>query len=398
MNPVRRLFITDYCLTPYENIPKSGILCKGEKIVAVGGSTAFAREPDLEIIEMEGVYAVPGFVDTHIHGAGDFDATNAGSGEAKLSTMGKVLATHGVTSFVPTVTSAPLNIMLSSISAIADMIDSDNEGAEAVGIHVEGPFLNKEKHGSQRIEDVIDIDMGIANELVAAGKGKIKIFTFAPELRNADKLIELFLQNGIRPSMGHSMASESDVIRAVDAGVTRCTHLYNGMPPLHHRDIALTAVALTDDRISIELILDGELLHPRMVDMACRCKPKDKLIGVSDAVQGLDLRDGRYHIGSANISVKGSHVTTDDGVLAGTTLTLEKGWHHLVTYSHLKDTDAAACFTTNPAKDLGLTNVGEIRPGKLANISFFDAETNKIRLTVCRGRIIYDSNGKYSDK
>ena len=194
--------------------------------------------------------------------------------------------------------------------------------------------------------------------------------------------------------MGHSIANEEQVLKAVEAGAQRCTHLFNGMPELHQRRAALTAVALTDDRITIEMILDGFHLHPRMVDLACRAKPKENLIGVSDSIQAAGLKDGTYHIGTEEISVKNGISTTPEGVIAGTTLTLEEGWHHLVTYSHLTLSEAAACFTINPARNVGLDKVGELRPGKQADIAFFDTETNRARLTVSRGRVVFDSEVK----
>jgi N-acetylglucosamine-6-phosphate deacetylase len=289
--------------------------------------------------------------------------------------------------------------MFASLTALVRALDETHAGAEPVGIHMEGPFINKEKHGSQKVEDIFDeIDLGLAKELISAGQDKIKIFTFAPELRGATEFVELLLENGIVPSMGHSVAYEKDVIRAIDAGAVRCTHIFNGMPPLHQREVTLTTVALTDDRITIEIIADGFHLDPRMVDLACRTKPKDKLIGVSDAIQGAGLEDGSYHLGSSEIMVEDGLSRTLDGTIAGTTMTLEKGWHHLVTYSHLQNLEAATCFTVNPAKDIGLTDRGELRPGKRADISFFDSETNKTRLTVSRGRIVYDSQNQFLDE
>ena len=394
----RALYITDFCLTPCQNVPNCGILCQGDKTLAVGGASAFTDEPDLEVFHLRGMYATPGFIDLHIHGAGGFDSSTAHEEGVSIDQMCLTLASHGVTSFMPTIISSARTQMPASISAIAEMIDKPHPGAEPVGIHVEGPFLNQEKHGSQRIEDLIDIDLGFARELIAAGNGKIKVMTFAPELPGAIELIELMLASGIKPSMGHSLADEAHVLKAVDAGATRCTHLYNGMPPLHQRDVALTAVALTDDRITIELILDGSFLHPRMVDLACRAKPKGKLIGISDAVQGAGLNDGRYHLGSSAIDVREGRVTNQDGVLAGTTLTLEKGWHNLITCTHMKSTDAAACFSLNPAFDIGLADVGEIRPGKRADISFFDTATNKTSLTICRGQIVYAADARFKER
>ena len=394
----RKLFITGYCLTPHQTINNGAILVQDDKILAIGGASGFVREPGLEIIELPDCYATPGFVDSHIHGSGGFDSSTAFEEGIDIGEMCRVLAGHGVTSFVPTVISAPPEKILSNMDFLANMLSRpEYPGAEPVGIHIEGPFINRLKHGSQRVEDIREVDLGLAKEIITAGKGKLKIVTFAPELENSTKLIELLLENHIHPSMGHSIASEQDVLRAVDAGARRCTHLYNGMPPLHQRNASLGAVALTDDRITIELILDGSyLLHPRMLDLACRAKPKDKLIGISDCVQGADLRDGRYHLGMSEIEVHGGLATTADGTLAGTTLNLAKGWQCLKTYSHLDDNGAAACVTINPALSLDLDDRGILRPGKRADISFFYQGNNEARLTVSRGRIVFDSEGKYT--
>lgn len=397
MKKRRQLYITGFCLTPHQSINNGAILCEQDRILAVGGASAFVREPDLEIIELEDCYAVPGFVDSHIHGAGGFDSSTAYLEGAEIAELSRILASHGVTSFVPTVISAPREKMLQNLSALSSMLEyGDYPGAEPVGIHIEGPFLNRLKHGSQRVEDISELDMGFARELISTARNKVKIMTFAPELERSVELIELLLENNITPSMGHSIASEEDILRAVDAGARRCTHLYNGMPPLHQRNASLGAVALTDDRITIELILDGShLLHPRMLDLACRAKPKDKLIGISDCVQGADMVDGRYHLGLAEIEVHNGLATTVDGTLAGTTLNLGKGWQCLRSFSHMSITEAAACVTINPARALGMEDRGILRPGKRADISFFDKKNHEPRMTVCRGRIVYDSTGKY---
>lgn len=398
MKEKRRLFITDYCFTPYESISHCGILCSGDKIIAIGGASAFVKESKVEIVDLSGAYAVPGFIDSHIHGAGGFDSSTAHKCGVDLSVMCRTLSTRGVTSFLPTVISAPVNEMLAALDALSSMMEKEIVGAQPVGIHLEGPFLNRTKHGSQRSEDIMTYaDTVLAGELIAAAKGKIKIFTLAPELPGSLELIEFLLESGITPSMGHSMADETQVLMAVDAGARRCTHIYNGMPPLHHREVSLTAIALTDDRITIEIIVDGRHIHPTMIELACRMKPKDKIIGVSDAIQGAGLADGTYQLGTSQVNVANGIVTTFDGIMAGTTMTLEQSWEQLVSYSLLENIEAAACFTSNPAKSLGLEDRGELRPGRRADIAFFEGGTNRNILTVSDGRIVFDIKGKLED-
>ncbi|MBN1864168.1 MAG: N-acetylglucosamine-6-phosphate deacetylase [Victivallales bacterium] len=387
----RVLYLVDYCLTPSEHIVNAGILCEDNLILALGGSTAFNREEGLKVVELKGCYAAPGFIDTHIHGAGGFDSSAAFGGIDKLGSMCRTLASHGMTSFVPTIVSEETDKMLKAIELLASAVDKDFHGAIPAGVNVEGPFINPEKHGAQQTEHIRPVDLGEARELIAAGKGHVKMMTFAPELDRADELVAMLRENNTIPSMGHSTAEEQAVLRAIDAGATRCTHLFNGMNQLHQRSIGLTALALVDNRVDVELILDGALIHPRMIELACRAKPKDKIIGISDAVEGMGMSDGSYHIGESEIRVQNGKVTTLDGTIAGTTQSLEKGWQHLAEASHMKRTEAAACLTINPAKSIGLSSRGELVPGKFADIAFFDAVSHNVRLTVSGGHIVFDS-------
>lgn len=397
MKRQRRLYLTDYCLTPVKKIERCGILCENEKILAVGGASAFSRDAELEIFELENAYATPGFIDTHIHGAGGFDSSTADDQGSSINNMSKTLAEHGLTSFVSTVVSAPVDRMMYNLSILGDMMKWGLEGADQIGISLEGPFLNREKCGSQIQNDIRDIDLGLARELISAGKGFVKKMTFAPELNDSVRLIELLRENRILPSMGHSNADEQATLRAIDAGATCCTHLFNGMPPLHQRDIALTAVALTDERVAIELILDGMHLHPRIIDLACRCKLSDKVIGISDSTQAAGLKDGKYHIGNSEIYVKDGISRTNTGLLAGTTTLLDTGWHSLMTFSDMEETKAAACVTLNPANSLRLNDRGLLQPGKRADLAFFEKHTNRPLLTVRRGKIVYDADNRFKE-
>ena len=380
----RKLYYIDHCLTPHENIPESAILCEKERIIAIGGASAFIKEPGLEIIDMTDCFAMPGLIDCHVHGAGGFDSANAWkSTRDDLNKMSINLARHGVTTFFPTLVSDEKELMIKNVAALAKLIEEDYDGADPAGINLEGPFINREKAGSQNKSHIYSIDMGFARELVEAGNGRIKLMTFAPELDGSDKLIELLLENGVIPSMGHSMADGDATRRAIEAGARRCTHLFNGMPQLQQRQCDLPLVVLTDDQVSVELIVDGGHLHPKMVDLASRVKPRDMIIGVSNAI------DVSYQEKDSVEEANG--IIRRDGLIAGSATTLEKGWAHLTNYANLPETLAAACFTSNPARDLGLITRGELRPGKKADITFFDCRTNTVRMTVVQGKIVYHS-------
>jgi len=182
--------------------------------------------------------------------------------------------------------------------------------------------------------------------------------------------------------MGHSLATESETLEAIEAGAHRCTYIFNAMPALYHRSSSLTAIALTDDRVTIEIIVDGLHLHPTIVNMIVRCKPADKIVVISNAVVLEHNREVEEQAGVVRLG---------DGVISGSTMTLDNSWLHLLSYGNMDESLAAACVSTNPAKDLGLITRGELRPGKRADITILDTKTNRVRMTVSRGNIIYDS-------
>lgn len=383
MGKNRTLYLADFCLTPHINIPNAGILCESGKIIGIGGVSAFSQdEPNLEVIDLTGSYALPGLIDSHVHGSGGFDTELATDPEQHLEDLSRYLASKGVTTFLPTLVSMPRKQMVATVRRLAEMMRSPMPGAVPCGMHLEGPFINPLKAGSQSREACSPIDFGFLDELLEAGEGRIKLLTFAPELDQAEKLVGILLDNGVIPSMGHSSANAEETLRAIDAGANRCTHLFNGLPPLHHRRSSITDVILTHDQVSAEVILDGAHIDPRMVDIMTRVKPHDKVIGVSNAIQ--------FEPGQANgFYEKDDKIFTREGVLAGTAHSLDIGWIHLRNYSHLPGNRAAACFTSNPAQDLGLITRGELSPGKRADIAFFDSKTNAVALTLSNGAVVY---------
>ena len=395
MKRKRRLYIADYCLTPTRRIDKCGILCEDTKILTIGSRSAFIMESELEVFEFRNAYITPGFIDTHIHGAGGFDSSLAYEENSDINVMCDILAQRGVTGFMPTVVSDKPERMLQNLTALAAMIDAPHAGAEPLGIHIEGPFINQAKRGAQETDYIVPIDLGYAREILEAGRGKIKRITFAPELPGATELVELFREYNVTPAMGHSLADEKATLAAIDAGAWYCTHLFNGMPPLQQRNMTLTSIALTDARVTVELIIDGRHIHPRMVDLACRCKPKDKLIGISDATMAAGMFNGQYRMGPSVILVEDGYSHTSAGLLAGTTTMLDSGWHSLMSYSHMPETYAAAGVSLNAALSLDLSDRGELLPRKLADIAVFERGTNRPLMTVRRGEIVFQVPDAY---
>ena len=376
-------------ITPDRVIPNGAVLCENERIIGVGGQSGFTLEPEIELYHFKNAYIAPGFLDTHIHGAGGCDCSRCMSSPCDLAAMSKILGERGVTGFFPTVVADTKEFMLKNLQELSRAMQSPLPGADAIAINVEGPFLNTKRAGSQPHEVLCSIDTGFARELLAAGNGMIKIMTFAPELKESDKLISLLCENNVIASMGHSLANETQTLKAIDAGATHCTHLFNGMEPLHQRQVGLAGIALTDDRVTVELIIDGRHVHSRMVDLACRCKPDNRLIGISDCTMASGMPDGDYRIGPSEIRVIGGFSQNADGKLAGTTTMLDSGWHSLMSCGHLSETRAAEAVTSNPARHFGFDDRGILLPGKRADLAVFELGTNRPLMTVRRGEFIY---------
>lgn len=385
----RRLYIVDYLLTPEKRIDNAAVLCESDRILAVGGISGFSMESELEVFKFEHAYLTPGFIDTHIHGAGGFDCSSVARSPRTIADMSRLLAERGVTTFVPTVVADRADEMLKNLELLAECMMHHSPGAKPEMINLEGPFINPVKRGAQAADAIRSIDLGFARELLHAAHGKVKLMTFAPELEGAVSLVEFLIESGVTPSMGHSVANDVETLRAIDAGASHCTHLFNGMPPMHQRDMSLSNIALTDNRVTVEMIIDGRHVHPRMVDLACRCKSANQIIGISDCTMAAGMPNGEYQIGPSSIRVENGFSQTAQRRLAGTTTMLDTGWHSLMSCGHLPEVQAAAAVTLNPAKSLGMDDRGIILPNKRADLAIFECQTNRPLMTVCNGEIVY---------
>jgi len=355
----------------------------------MGGYSALPHLDDIPSIDMSDCQVIPGLVDTHLHGTGGFASMDADR-KSDLSGIARTLAAHGVTSFVATVLAAPQEKMLAVIRALAKQAGPNPYGAELVGIHLEGPYISFERRGAQSAEAVRAIDVGEVQALLEAGNSHIKTMTFAPELPDSEALLEVLLAHGVTPSMGHSSADEAAVLRAINAGARRCTHLFNGMPPLNQREASLTSLGLTDDRLVIELTCDGVHVHPRMIDLACRSKPRPGVVGISDATQGAGLEDGIYHLGEDEVCIaEGFCRRVSDGKLAGSCLTLDQALRNLRDFTTLPRPDVVACYTANAAASIRLTDRGIIQPGKRADLTVVN-DRWEVQMTIVNGRVVFD--------
>ena len=337
---------------------------------------------DAEVIDAEGLYIAPGLIDVHIHGSGGKD-TMDGTEEA-LKTISSTIAKNGVTAFLATTMTMGWDRISRAFNQIRDCMWLEMPGAQLLGAHMEGPFINVQFKGAQNSEYVIPQSW----ELVEEYRDVIKLVTLAPELPGSVEFISKLKENNIVVSMGHSAASYEEAVKGVDAGVSHCTHLFNAMTGVHHRNPGVASAALSSD-VTCELIADKIHVHPGLFELVKKAKGVDRITLITDCTEAGGMPDGEYSLGGQPIIVKNGAARLQDGTLAGSVLNLNKGLYNFYKNTDCELFEVFRMATVNPAKELGiLDKKGSIAEGKDADFFLMDKEFN-VKATFVRGKRIF---------
>lgn len=342
---------------------------EGGTITVAGGVISAVETGGRASAGGTGPYVTPGFVDVHVHGGGGHDAMG---GRAALDGMARHLLQHGVTSFLPTGVSAPLDDLYRFVDEVRDwMPDAPTDGAQPLGSNLEGPWLSNAKRGAHdpsRLRSPADLRY---QDLEAHLDG-LRVVTVAPEIPGALALIAWLRDRGIATSMGHSAATFDQAHAGYAAGGSSTTHLFNGMSGVDHRDPGLAVAALTDDDAYVELIADGVHVHPALWRLIARTKPADRLMLISDAIPLAGMGDGRATVGGLEVEVVGNRVTlVGTSTLAGSVIALDTAVRNLVG-SGIGLPAAVAAASRNPLAMLGVTDRGRIAVGQRADLVELD--------------------------
>jgi N-acetylglucosamine-6-phosphate deacetylase len=297
---------------------------------------------------------------------------------------------YGTTSYLPSTVSAHHENLLRALEACAAAAEDTGPAAEVVGIHVEGPFINRNRKGAHSLETLRDPDLDQCMEYLRAAPGLVKIMTLAPELPGGMELIRLLVAHNVVASLGHSEADYDTALEAIEAGATHATHLYNAMPALHHRKPSLTAACLNEPFIRAEIVLDGLHVAPEMARLAARIKGRDGLIIVTDAMSAVGCPDGTYTLGELPVRVEGERCVLMDGeTIASSILTMNKAVRNAVEFTGVSLVDAAHMASFLPASVCGVSDrKGSIEVGKDADLAIL-AQDYSVRATVCKGSVAY---------
>ncbi len=356
------------------------------EIVIENGIFSAGESSDNEVLDGEGCYAIPGLIDIHFHGCKGYDFCD-GTEEA-IEEIAKYEASVGVTAIAPATMTLPLETLDEILGTAAKYNQGVHDGADLIGINMEGPFISRVKKGAQDETYIIPCDVEVLHRFQKAANGLVKYIGVAAEEEGAMEFIEA-VKDEITVSLAHTNADYETAKLAYDKGASHATHLYNAMPAFSHRAPGVIGAVADSSHVMAELICDGVHIHPATVRTTFKMLGGDRIIFISDCMRATGMPDGLYTLGGLEVHVKGNKATlVSDGALAGSATNLLDCMRTAVKKMGIPLETAVACATANPAKSLGeYDKYGSITPGKRGNVVLLDKELN-LKAVVKDGKVL----------
>ena len=339
----------------------------------------------VEVIDAEGGYITPGFIDLHIHGYLGKDVCDATADS--IRTIAGGIVENGVTGFLPTTMTVDMTVIKGALDACREVKNcGEYYGSQILGVHAEGPFISASKKGAQDERFILKPDA----DFVKANADIIKIITLAPEEdKDFGEIKRIAEETDVVVSMGHTSADYKTAMESTKNGVKHATHLFNAMTPMTHRAPGVVGAALNSD-VSCELIVDTYHVDPALYEMVYRMKGR-KLCFITDCLPAGGLPEGEYTLGGAKIIYKNNLCKLEDGTIAGSVLKLNKGVWNVYNNSAIPLYECVNCATLNPATTIGVSDrKGSIEVGKDADIVVLDEQFN-VKKTIIGGVVRYEA-------
>ncbi|MDP8974469.1 MAG: N-acetylglucosamine-6-phosphate deacetylase [Actinomycetota bacterium] len=344
----------------HEVWPEGTVLLEGSRVARVSRGPLDADE----IHEYPGCFVAPGFVDLQVNGSFGVDVASEPGRVPELSR--KLLAT-GTTSYLPTLISSPLELYREALPVLSDLsCEGAPDGAEVLGVHLEGPFIDADKKGAHPADYVVPADPSLLDELLDLGP--VRMLTLAPELEGVTELAKMAARRGIVVCAGHSNATFELAYRAFEGEVAGVTHLFNAMSPLHHREPGLPGAAFAHPRVACGIIADGRHVHPEIVALAFRALGPDRLYLVTDAIAAAGMESEESPLAIRRIYLEEGVPKLEDGTLAGSVLTMDEALRNVLAFTGCTLPEAVRMAAVTPARLVGEGG----RKGRLA--SGYDAD------------------------
>lgn len=374
--------------TGFSVMENCAVYIKNNRIADVFSEKRFLQKqfsPKVQIINVNGAYVAPGFIDSHIHGIGGF-GTDDFSADSILR-MSEILAEMGVTSFIPTLYAAPEKELIKAIKAVIKAMGKE-KGAHILGIHLEGPFISGERLGVQTPESISPVDLSLMKRLWKASKGKIINMTVAPELKHMRELALFCIEQGIVLQAGHTNATYQNMLEGMQVRIMHTTHLFNAMSRIHHRDPGAVGAVFIHPELSCELICDGIHVDPNLIKLLVNLKPHNKLVLVTDSLKPTRQKAETLYANNEEVVLDQCFYRKSDHVIAGSALTMIQGIKNLVQWD-LPLEQAIRMASANPAEILRINNKGLIAPGYDADVVVFNQDFH-ITHTILDGKIFQE--------
>lgn len=373
---------------------EGSLLIEGNRIRSISAEppgSLLLNQENVEVISGAGCYLTPGLIELHFNGALGCNLSQTTIGE--VQNLLRQLPAFGITSALFTLITGPLTDTLSAIQTLEEAIHHKTPyQCRPLGIHLEGPFINPAYRGTHPPSEIRPIDL---DELKLLLSPMTKMITLAPELEGSTQAIALLRQQGIRISIGHSNATSSQTLQAIQQGATSITHLYNAMRPLHHREPGIIGPALTQDGLYVQFIGDGVHVHPEAIQIILQCKKPGHILLTSDASPLAGLPDGSLgNFSLQNVKVKGNQVVNQEGGLAGSGKLVTDCLRNLVRWKLAPFSQAVQYATANPANFLGENAIGRLEPGGLADLVLWNKETLEVETTFINGQPVYQKSAQ----
>jgi len=331
-----------------------------------------------QVLDGQGCYCIPGMIDLHFHGCKGADFCD-GTREV-LDTISQFEASIGVTAISPATMTLPVEKLEQILENAADYRDLQEKkqtiwGADLVGVNMEGPFISKVKKGAQDEKNIIPCDVSIYKKFQKAARGLVKFVGIAPEESDCSDFIKE-VKEEVSVSLAHTNADYDTAMEAFDLGADHAVHLYNAMPPFHHRNPGVIGAVSDSPHVMAELICDGIHIHPSVVRATFQMMGAERMILISDSMRATGMPDGSYTLGGLDVNVRGNRATlASDGALAGSATTLPDCVRIAVKKMGIPLETAIACATIHPAKSLKIDDrYGSIEEGKKADLVLWDEE------------------------
>ncbi len=369
-------------VTPSGVLDPGWVEVSGERISRVGAGRPDAGAGDVDVVELDGGWLVPGFIDIHVHGGGGHDFTKSATA---MAAGVEFHLSHGTTRGLVSLMTAPVDALCEQLSWVGPLSGRpDPRKGRIIGAHLEGPFLSHLRCGAQNAEHLAGADRQVLAKLLEAGQGWVRQVTIAPELPGALDLIRDLVDADVIAAIGHTDAEYAQAAAAFEAGASHMTHAFNAMRAMNHRAPGPVPAAF-DAGATLELINDGVHVHDAVSRVLARGAAND-LVFITDAISATGVGDGTYELGDQPVLVRnGAARLASSGKLAGSTLTMDEAFRRAVVDLGLSPQQAVEASSGTPARVLGITDVcGAIAQGLDADFVLLD-EDYRLRKVMVAG-------------